>query len=36
VDVGLGSLDMVVEIITEGLDMRDDILHPLGCKVARE
>ena len=36
VDVRLGGLDMVVEIIAESLNVRDDIWHPLWCQMTGE
>lgn len=36
VDVGLRCLDVVVEIITKSLDVRNDIGHSLRSKVSRE
>lgn len=36
VDVCLRCLDVVVEIITESLDVRNDIGHALRSKVSRE
>jgi hypothetical protein len=36
VDVGLGGLDVVVEVVAEGLDVRDDVGHALGREVAGE
>ena len=36
VDVGLGSLDMVVEVVAEGLDVGDDIRHPLRREMSGE
>lgn len=27
---------MVVEVVAEGLDVRNNIRHPLGCQMARE
>ena len=35
-DVRLGRLDVVVEVVTEGLDVRDDNGHALGCQVTRK
>jgi hypothetical protein len=36
VDERLGRLDVVVEVIAEGLDVRDDLYSSLGCQMARE
>jgi hypothetical protein len=36
VDVGFASFDVVVEVIAESLDVRDDFFTASGCKVARE
>lgn len=32
----LGSFDMVVKVVTERLDVRDDVGHALRCKVPRK
>lgn len=32
----LGSLNVVVEVVSECLDVGDDIGHPLGGQVTRE
>lgn len=32
----LGGLDVIVEVVTEGLDVGDNIGHPLRSKMARE
>lgn len=32
----LGSLDVVMEIIAERLDVRDDVGHPLGSEMPGE
>lgn len=32
----LGGLDVVVEVVAECLDVRNDIWHPLGCQVSGE
>ena len=36
VDVGFAGLDVVVEVVAESLDVRDDFLAARGCKVAGE
>lgn len=36
VDVGLRGLDVVMEVIAEGLDVRDDLGHSLRSKMPRE
>ena len=32
----LGGLDVIVEVVTEGLDVGNDIGHPLRSQMARE
>ena len=36
VDVGFARFDVVVEVVAESLDVRDDFLAACGCKVAGE
>ena len=33
-DVGFARFDVVVEVVAESLDVRDDFLAACGCKVA--
>ena len=35
-NVRLRSLDVIVEVISEGLDVRNNLGHALGCQVAGE
>ena len=35
-DVSLGSLDVIVEVVAEGLDVRDDLVPPLRSQMTRE
>jgi len=36
VNEGLGSLDVVMEVVAEGLDVRDNLIAPLLGEMARE
>jgi 3-hydroxyacyl-CoA dehydrogenase len=36
VDEGLGGFDVVVEVVTERLDVRDDLCATLHCQMTRE
>jgi hypothetical protein len=35
-DVGLGGLDVIVEVVTESLDVGDDFLASLWGEMSRE
>lgn len=36
VDERFGRLDVVVEVVTESLDVRDDLRSSVSCQMARE
>lgn len=36
VNIGFGGLNVVVEVVPESLDVRDDIRHALRGQMARE